>query len=354
MKSYIKAFSIVALSFILMGQTRFPPQGGGVTVAGNNTWTGTQTFGDEAFLVCDDGDGTKCIEFETSGITTGTTRTQTWLDTSGTILTTELAGNITINTTGLTNWSWSGASPGILWGPAVAGMRVNDALELYVGTNSDAYLAYQTSNTPDSAFLGTSTDSNAFHLTENADGKTFDFENCSAGTSAQTNPTLCWHSADQATNEWGEVNTSTAGMTSLKSAQELMLQSGQVGTAGGKSLTESSATAVIEVSVAQGAHTGGTIHWTVVADDSTNFQALTGSTQFQAVNPTGTEVCTVATTGGTDEAASSGTLTNTVTCTVGLTDVVQIAFNAASSLTQTTLVAYHTTILNGPGTVTPQ
>jgi len=85
MKSYLKAFSIVALSFVLMGQTRFPPQGGGVTVAGNNTWTGTQTFGDEAFLVCDDGDDTKCVELEASGITTETTRTLTIQDASYTL-----------------------------------------------------------------------------------------------------------------------------------------------------------------------------------------------------------------------------------------------------------------------------
>ena len=338
MKQYLKAFMIVGLSFALMGQTRFPPQGGGVTLAGTNTWTGVQTFGDEAFLVCDDGDGTKCMEFETSGITTGTTRSITVPDLAGTINLVD--GEQTISARKIHT--------------AAIGMGSNQQIEMgNSGATHGAISSRQTAGTPDSSGFLTGTASRSFHIFEWAD-ITFDFNNCSAGTSAQTNPTFCWHSSDQATNEWGEVNTSTAGLTSLKSGQELMLQSGQIGAAGGKALTAGVATAVIEVSVAAGVHTGGIVEWTVVADDGSDYQALTGSTQFQAVNPAGTEVCTVATTGGTGEAASSGTLTNTVTCTVGLTDVVQIAFNAVSSLTETTLVAYHTTILNGPGTVTPQ
>jgi hypothetical protein len=336
MKQYFKAFMVVGLSFALMGQTRFPTVGGGAAVGDANSWTGVQTFATEALFSAgtasepgiawsadDDGQGSGWYRRAANR----------WALSNG------------VNTAGVVEFGSGGS-----FYPTTSDVSF---LTGALGTGIGASISVETTLTPDGIIYGVPSTSNLMHVTEQAD-RAFDFNNCSAGTSAQTNPTLCWHSADQATNEWGEVNTSTAGLTTLKSGQELMLQSGQIGAAGGKALSAGSATAVLEISVAQGVHTGGVVHWTIVADDSTNFQALSGSTQFQAVNPTGTEVCTVATTGGTDEASSSGTLTNTVTCTVGLTDVVQIAFNAASSLTETTLVAYHTTILNGPGTVTPQ
>ena len=58
---------------------------GGASVSGNNTWTGTQTFRDNKFEITDDGDTTKKVAFQASGITTGTTRTVTIPDKSGTM-----------------------------------------------------------------------------------------------------------------------------------------------------------------------------------------------------------------------------------------------------------------------------
>ena len=73
MNKFVKALSVVGLAILLMGQTRFPPQGGGVSLSGTNTWTGVQTFEDESFIVCDNGDSSKCVEFENTGVTTSTT-----------------------------------------------------------------------------------------------------------------------------------------------------------------------------------------------------------------------------------------------------------------------------------------
>lgn len=50
---------------------------GDATLAGNNVWTGTQTFRDNKFEITDDGDTTKKVVFQISGITTATTRTLT-------------------------------------------------------------------------------------------------------------------------------------------------------------------------------------------------------------------------------------------------------------------------------------
>jgi len=61
-------------------------------VAANNTWTGTQTFRDNKFEITDDGDTTKKLAFQCSGITTGTTRTATWPNQDGTVALTDSLG----------------------------------------------------------------------------------------------------------------------------------------------------------------------------------------------------------------------------------------------------------------------
>lgn len=100
---------------------------------------------------------------------------------------------------------WFGTTAAEYWrvGGCIGGTMNLDNRAHYYGTSIDAGLEYDTTNTPDALKAFTSTDSNAVHLSEKAD-KDFDFQNCSAGTSAQTNPTLCIHSANQSTTEWIE------------------------------------------------------------------------------------------------------------------------------------------------------
>jgi hypothetical protein len=62
--------------------------GGSVSITGANlTWTGSQTFRDNKFILTDDVDTTKVLNLQLSGISTGTTRTLTAPDASGTIAT---------------------------------------------------------------------------------------------------------------------------------------------------------------------------------------------------------------------------------------------------------------------------
>jgi hypothetical protein len=56
-------------------------------ISADNTWTGTQTFRDNKFLVTDDSDNTKILALQLSNIATGTTRTLTIPNESGTIAT---------------------------------------------------------------------------------------------------------------------------------------------------------------------------------------------------------------------------------------------------------------------------
>lgn len=116
-------------------------------------------------------------------------------------------------------------------------------------------------------------------------------------------------------------------------------------------LTESSATAVLDYAVAAGSVAGGTVWYTIRADDATDFQALRGQLQWAAVNKAGTLTATVGLVGSEVLAASTGTLTNTATITTG-TNSITINLNAVSSLTQTTLYAFVSSEIDGTGLAT--
>jgi hypothetical protein len=131
---------------------------------------------------------------------------------------------------------------------------------------------------------------------------------------------------------------------------------------GTKALTESNATSVARISVAQGAGTGGRVHYTVLASDAApEIQTRGGgSFTFSVNNIGGTETCTMnnAAPDETNDAnaatVSSGTLTYDWTCATAAADTVDLALNAVSSLTQTTLRVDWWVELYGPGSITPQ
>ena len=136
----------------------------------------------------------------------------------------------------------------------------------------------------------------------------------------------------------------SSGTTANTPSDALVIASKQV------TLTESSATPVLDISVASGTVTGGTLWYTIRADDGADFQALRGRVQFAAVNKGGTLTVAPSTPEETT-ALSAGTLANTVTITTG-TNMITLNLNAVSSLTQTTLVAYISAQIDGLGTVT--
>lgn len=66
----------------------------------------TNYIPDTAFILIDDGDATKKVQFQVSGITTATTRTMTWPDASGTVVldtATQTLTNKTLTAPALTN-----------------------------------------------------------------------------------------------------------------------------------------------------------------------------------------------------------------------------------------------------------
>ena len=112
-----------------------------------------------------------------------------------------------------------------------------------------------------------------------------------------------------------------------------------------KTLTESSATGICDVGLADNTVIGGTLRYTVDATDATDYQARRGAVPFVAVSKAGA----ITTTLGTvveDVAVSAGTLTAAPTITTGAAKIT-LNLNAVSSLVQTTLRASFTVVLDG-------
>jgi hypothetical protein len=104
-----------------------------------------------------------------------------------------------------------------------------------------------------------------------------------------------------------------------------------------KTLTDAAATGFVDISIpASGSYTAGRVRWRIDATDTTDYQSRTGFTYFVAVNKAGTVTCSVGDIGTTVVAVSSGTLTNTMTCTAG-TGKLTLNANADSSLTAPTV-----------------
>ena len=110
-------------------------------------------------------------------------------------------------------------------------------------------------------------------------------------------------------------------------------------------LTESSATKFTSTVIASGKIAGGSILVTIEANNGTEFQARTMRFIWVAENKAGTMAITLST---PEEvvAASSGTLTCTITGSDAGSGVLQFNANAVSSLTQTTLRCSYQTFKN--------
>lgn len=92
-------------------------------VSGDNTWTGTQTFVDNKFVIVDNADNTKKLNLQISNIGTGTTKTLTAPNANGIIATQEYvqtapSSGVGVNSQGVKTISTSapsGGSNGDIW-----------------------------------------------------------------------------------------------------------------------------------------------------------------------------------------------------------------------------------------------
>lgn len=155
----------------------------------------------------------------------------------------------------------------------------------------------------------------------------------------------------------GARSIEVGGFAPVEFDPPLYLTNIQNGNAVAKDLTAASATPFLQIDVAADSFEAGLLHYVIRANDASDIQARSGVIPFVAVNDAGTEVCTVGTVGAATEvvAVSTGTLTNTFTCTTTPTNGVLLNANAASSLTETTLnITFWVEITSGAATLTLQ
>ena len=120
--------------------------------------------------------------------------------------------------------------------------------------------------------------------------------------------------------------------------------------AASKTLTESTATGVVDIAVAAGSVASGEFFYSVQANDATDFQVIRGRVVWAVVNKGGTLTTSITDTVEANP-VSAGTLTCAATLVNG-TNKVTLSLNAVSSLTQTTLRARWRLEHDGYATIT--
>lgn len=124
----------------------------------------------------------------------------------------------------------------------------------------------------------------------------------------------------------------------------------------GKVITDNTATAILDIAVADDTAGGATIEYTITAIEADEYQSERGAVYMAWENDSGTESCAIGEI-GTTVLAGGGTMAVTNACTVGLTDEVRWTLTADSSLgaPASTVTVYYSIRIDGPATnVTPQ
>lgn len=101
-----------------------------------------------------------------------------------------------------------------------------------------------------------------------------------------------------------------------------------------KTIVDGSATALFDVACAASAMIGGSFSFLVEASDGTDFQTISGTVVYSAVNKAGTHTCTITQQTGEAKAVSAGTLTLAFTHVTG-TNKTTIKLQPTGSLTET-------------------
>ncbi len=195
--------------------------------AGSSSGSGSGTtlpVDDMQTIVKGSVDSSKLLRFEVDGFTTGTTRVATFPDADITVAqlgaqTFTGAQQFPSGTAGAPSVAVGASNRGVYDTGGAIGISYGGTLTFYsngsyaavsAGTafspdNGNNLWVTRTQKTPDAPTFELSAASNSIHVNEIGDFG-FDFQNCSAGTSAATNPLLCIHSAAQSTTQWVDIS----------------------------------------------------------------------------------------------------------------------------------------------------
>ena len=121
-----------------------------------------------------------------------------------------------------------------------------------------------------------------------------------------------------------------------------------------KALVDNTATTFVEIAVPTETTTIVHVYYSVEAEDATDQQVIGGIATVAIINDAGTEACGTITEAGETTAVSTGTITATITCQVGLSSVVNLQMTSDSSLNVAPVLAYRVMKNGGTGAITPQ
>jgi hypothetical protein len=364
------------------GPDYYPPAGGsgsgGASTSADNSWTGTQSFLDTKWLLKDDADATKLLSFQLSGITTGTTRTLTVPNISGTIAVPESPFS--------NNWAGQQNMANLL--------LLGNAVPMWFGGDlASGIMSYDTAQVPSSVVFKMS-GNNGFIFGARANTGSY-------AHAAQTNPTLFLHSVNQSTTQWlsmahdgtsgvlqtgaGNLNLNSAGLTTVlnansgysllnfgngyaylerndnPSAVRFTLGNGYAAVGASlilaapgprllilpatTALADAAATNAVSLTLATNSGSGGVLIYTITANSGGSWQSRSGSIPFAAINQSNVATCTLGT--ASDVMAGSGTLTVTFTCDASPGTSVILRANADTSLNVAPAIQMQL-LLNGP------
>ena len=188
MKWTVLSLGVIQLSLLLwipihadVVKTNSPAAG--ASAVGNNAWTGTNSFIDGSFTLIGSAGATKIAKFEVDTLVPVGTNTYTFPAASGTLAL--LGANVF---TGAQTFSTTAT--------------LNTDSYFVVGSAGGAAsnaVYFSSLQTPDTAFLSTSSTGNSWIIAETADTG-FDFAHAQQAT-----PTIFFHSGVQNTTSWGSV-----------------------------------------------------------------------------------------------------------------------------------------------------
>lgn len=321
---------------------------------------------DTIFKVCDDGDATKCVQVQASGITTantlvpfsfsgttaapviqipvGAVATPSFVFTNATTSGMSSRTSTNIDFTSNANWilemGTSGGGNNFVFSSAVAfGWAASTTATATLDTRLEREAAATVQ-------MGTDVNGAAIAQTfKTCDGITgTDIAGCNH-TEAAGRGTGIGAPGDYDIQTGKDLATGTT-------AQTLFDRHFYRGKA--KALTESSATTFVTFNIPTSlTAVGGTVRYCLHATDATDVQERCGEEDFACVNKAGTVTPSTPNLIGTEATAiTSGTLTLTITM-VNSGTTCSMQANAASSLTQTILDIRYSVEMHGSGTVTP-
>jgi hypothetical protein len=205
---------------------------------------------------------------------------------------------------------------------------VTGAFSCFGGAGSYPCISNRSQITPDAWTAIVDTVSRALHVVEAGD-ESFDFNNGPCGTAACADPGVTVHSAVQDTTSynhhaaWGSARKFHVTLTEVP-------------------------TNIITIPIAAEVGTGGILWYSIYATDGATPQLLFGYVTVNVTADAAVETCVLGTPVETDN-SPTGTLTVAIACSTAGSNSVTVTFDPETSLVFTTLEAYVSFDLFGPG-----